>query len=145
MTDIALRLFQDSPTSAPRFDIVLDGYDLATDDGLRTACLLSLYTDRRAEADDEVENGDKRGWHAHPKRGSRLWLLARAKETPDTLARAKSYTEEALAWLVEDGVARAVTVEAEWFGRGRLGLRVTIERTQGGKWEDVFKHSLTEI
>lgn len=143
MTDIALKMFQDSPTAAPRFDIALDGHDLAPDDGLRTACLLSIFTDRRAEDDDAIEDGDYRGWHAHPGRGSRLWLLARAKETPDTLARAKTYTEEALAWLVEDGVARAVMVEAEWIGSGRLGLRVTIERAQDGKWEDVFRYSLT--
>jgi phage gp46-like protein len=142
MTDIALRLFQDSPTSAPRFDIALKGYDVATDDGLRTAVLLSLFTDRRAQADDAIEDGDYRGWHAEPSRGSRLWLLARAKETPDTLARAKTYTEEALAWLVEDGIARTVTVEAEWIGRGWLGLRVTIERVQGGQFEEVFRHSL---
>lgn len=142
MTDIALKMFQDSPTSAPRFDIAFGSYDVATDDGLRTAVLLSLFTDRRAENDDAVEDDDRRGWHAHPKRGSRLWLLARAKETPDTLSRAKTYTEEALAWLVDDGVARSVTVEAEWIGRGWIGLRVTIERAQDGRWEDVFRYSM---
>lgn len=143
MTDIALHMTQDSPTAAPVFDIALAGHDVAPDDGLRTAVLLSLFTDRRAEDDDAVEDGDYRGWHADPRRGSRLWLLARAKETPDTLARAKAYAEEALAWLVEDGVARAVTVEAEWIGRGWLGLRIAIERAQDGRWEDVFRYSLT--
>lgn len=143
MTDIAIHMTQDSPTAAPVFDIALGAYDVATDDGLRTSVQLSLFLDRRAEDDDAVEDDDRRGWHADPRRGSRLWLLARAKETPDTLARAKTYTEEALAWLVEDGVARSVTVEAEWIGRGRIGLRVTIERAQDGRWEEVFRYSLT--
>ncbi len=48
MTDIAL-------TYNPAFlawDITLDGSDLAQDDGLETAAVLSLFCDRRANSDD---------------------------------------------------------------------------------------------
>lgn len=148
MTDIALLMTQASPTAAPAFDIALAGHDVAADDGLRTSVQLSLFLDRRAQADDVGEGADRRGsWmdqfleQANDKLGSRLWLLAREKETPDTLARAKAYAEESLAWLVEDGIARRVTVEAEWARAGAIGLRVTIERAEGGKWEEVFRYS----
>lgn len=141
MTDIALNLINNGPTQPPSIDLVLSGYDLAKDDGLRTAVIISLFTDRRAEADDEIPDGsdDRRGWWAGSS-GSRLWLLARAKEMPDTLARARTYAIEALQWLVDDGVATAVEVTAEWVRRGVLGLRVSINLADRNRFEDVFNY-----
>lgn len=126
------------------FAISLTGPDLAADDGLRTAVLVSLFTDCRAEADDELPagDGDRRGSWDDPERGSRLWLLSREKQTARTLERAREYAEEALAWLVEDGIARAVTVTAEWVRTGVLGLRVVIERAAGGRFEEMFTRTL---
>ncbi len=118
-------------------DIELGGYDLATDDGLRTAVILSLFTDRRAEPDDVLpdDGGDRRGFWADAwpeadsdRLGSRLWLVSREKQLPVVAERAREYAEEALAWLVEDGIAGAVRVEALIQGRGVLGLHVSIER-----------------
>ena len=63
--------------------------------------------------------------------GSRLWLLERAKLTAETIRLARSYAEEALAWLVEDGIAEAVAVEVHRQGRGGLGIGVTITRGTG--------------
>lgn len=126
------------------FALSLTGPDLAADEGLRTAVLVSLFTDRRAEADDELPDGstDRRGSWDDPERGSRLWLLGREKQTQRTLERAREYAEEALAWLVEDGIARAVTVSAEWVRTGVLGLRVVIERAAGGQFEEMFQRTL---
>lgn len=144
MTDIALRLIKSGPFEPPAIDLALDGYDLATEGGLHTAVIVSLFTDRRAESDDEIPDGsgDRRGWWADPALGSRLWLLARAKETPDTLARARAYAIESLQWLIDDGVATAVDVTAEWARRGMLGLRVVITLTDRGRFDDVFNYSL---
>ena len=143
MTDLALRLINNGPTQPPAIDLALAGYDLATEDGLRTAVIISLFTDRRAEADDEIPDGgdDRRGWWADPAMGSRLWLLARAKETPDTLTRARAYAIEALQWLIDDGVATAVDVTAEWARRGVLGLRVVITLADRGRYDDVFNYA----
>lgn len=77
------------------------------------------------------------------KLGSRLWLLRRAKESPDTLARARHYAEEALAWLVADGAARSIETEAEWVRPGLLGLRVVILRADGSRFEQAFNYSMT--
>lgn len=144
MTDIALRLIKPGPFKPPAIDLALDGYDLATEGGLHTTVIVSLFTDRRAESDDENPDGsgDRRGWWANPTLGSRLWLLARAKEMPDTLARARTYAIEALQWLIDDGVATAVDVTAEWAGRGVLGLRVVITIADHGRFEDVFNYAL---
>lgn len=127
MTDIALVWDADAMAA----DLLLGSGRLATDDGMRTAILISLFTDARA-ADDETlpePGGDRRGWwgdaYARELRpdagtardvnriGSLLWLLSRSKITARTLTQANQACEEALAWLVRDGVASAVRVVIE--------------------------------
>lgn len=118
-------------------DMAIDGPGLAVDDGLRTALLVSLFTDARSRDDDELPAGEtrRRGWWgdllAVPGDGigSRLWLLAREKQTEETRERAQDYAREACQWLIDDGVASQVDVSAEWLdGVGRLGLAVTVHR-----------------
>lgn len=117
-------------------DIALDGYDLAAERGLQTAVILSLFTDRRAREDDVLPAGtDRRGWWADAwppaegdRIGSRLWLLSREKQVSSVLERAREYAAEALQWLIDDGIARAVRVDAEIVRQGVLGLRIEIER-----------------
>ncbi|CAN5449260.1 hypothetical protein BH09PSE4_BH09PSE4_23100 [soil metagenome] len=116
MTDIAL-LFGADAWSA---DIAIEDGGLAIDDGLRTAIILSLFTDARARADDVLPEpgADPRGWWGdfanddpNDRIGSRLWLLARAKLTHAEALKARDICAEALAWLVSDGVLRSIEVE----------------------------------
>lgn len=117
-------------------DYALDALGLTEDDGLETAVVLSLFTDRRAQQDDPLPDGaDRRGWwadgtgaDARDRIGSRLWLLWREKQLPAVLVRARQYAEEALAWLVTDGVARRVEVQASNPRRSLLRLDVGIYR-----------------
>ncbi|MDP1681094.1 MAG: phage GP46 family protein [Burkholderiales bacterium] len=118
-------------------DLALEGFALATDDGLETAVILSLFTDARAADDDALPAGstERRGaWiDSYPvvdgdKFGSRLWLLQREKQTQDTLNRAKEYAEEALGWMISDGVASRVDVAAFIVRMGVLGLSIAIHR-----------------
>lgn len=122
-------------------DLALDGNDLQLDDSLQTSILISLFSDRRARADDVLSgaDGDRRGWwaDAYPQIegdqiGSRLWLLSREKELAEPLRRAKEYAEEALAWLVTDGIAARVQVITSVPRRGVLGLTVALKRLDGG-------------
>jgi phage gp46-like protein len=124
-------------------DLVLAGADLATDDGLETAVIVSLFTDRRAEPDDAPPGGpdDRRGWwadaYADPsdgKIGSRLWLLAREGTGSEALGHAEEFASEALAWMVEDGVAESIAVAAEAQGEF-LALSVVINRPPRGAGE----------
>ncbi len=131
----AIGLVWDSTLLAADLGIVSN--DLYVDDGLATDVLCSLFEDRQAEPGDVLPEGetDRRGWWADAfppvagdRRGSRLWLLARSKETPDVLARAEEYAREALQWLLDDKVASQLEVAAEFItGRG-LGLTITIHR-----------------
>lgn len=124
-------------------DYAIEGLLLQDDNGLDTAVIMSLFTDRRASDDDVLPSGadDKRGsWmDSFPdvdgdKIGSRLWLLDRAKLTQDTVDKVKYYCEEALAWLVQDGIAKAVKVAAEVIRKHPLGIiaaNIDIERPDG--------------
>lgn len=140
--DIALKYDPDTKI----FDLALDGGDLATDEGLETAVVLSLFTDRRALPEDRLPDGtaDRRGWwadaYSERPHGSRLWLLYREKELEEVLRRAQTYAQEALAWLVEDAVAKAVQVEAIHLRRGVLQLRIGIERGDGDVLERQYDY-----
>jgi phage gp46-like protein len=131
MSDIALRW------TGALSDVVIAQNDLLTEDGLNTAVIASLFTDRRAEDSDILPDGttDRRGWwgDAFPtvsedKFGSRLWLLSREKQQQSVLDRAVVYAKEALQWLIDDQVAQAIDVVAEFTKPGMLGLSITITR-----------------
>ena len=99
------------------------------------AVIISLFTWRRANKDDELPNGDRQGWWGdtypdvnNDQIGSRLWLLTRAKLTTETVNRAKEYAEESLKWLIDDTAAVGVDVYAERQGIERLALQITITR-----------------
>ncbi|SPD73837.1 GP46 family protein [uncultured Desulfobacterium sp.] len=137
MTDIKLVYRNiEGATDLGIIDISPDGAGLEVDDGLETAVIISLFSDRRANDDDELPSGDdRRGWWADTyadvdgdKIGSRLWLLGREKQLPGVVGKAKEYAEEALKWLVDDGIAEKVSVAAEIVQKGMLGLSAEIKR-----------------
>lgn len=124
-----------SPTLS-RGDWAVHGASLVSGSDLVTAILLSVFTDRIASPDDAIPDGtnDPRGWWAddqdHPI-GSRLWLLGRAKETTETLARAQDYLAEALQWLVDDGVVARFDITVEWTAPGMLGAQIVAYEKSG--------------
>lgn len=131
MADLALAL--DPATGA--FDAFVLGGDLAADNSLRTAVLISLLTDREAP---DADAGDRRGWwgdalsdRTGDRIGSHLWLLARERATPQVAERAVRYAREALAWMTDDRVARRVDVTAEYRSIERLDLLVTVHGPAG--------------
>jgi phage gp46-like protein len=131
--------------NAKAFDLAVADGDLATDEGLETAVLLSLYTDRRALPEDELPNDgtDRRGWwcdaYSDRPHGSRLWLLSREKETDRVLRRAEEYAREALDWLVVAGIA-TVEVEAVHLRRGVLLLILGIQRPGRARLERRYEY-----
>lgn len=123
-------------------DWVLDGGLLANEPGLKTAIALSLFTDGPLQPDDPVPEGDQspNGWwgdvvapanapdDAPWRSGSRLRLISREKQLPETARRAVQYCREALEWLTRKGVAERVEITAEWVAMGVLGLVITVYR-----------------
>lgn len=121
-------------------DLAMDQFELATDDGLETAVILSLFTDARAHPDDALPIGqtDRRGWwaDAYPvsqgdRFGSRLWLLRASKQLQESLNLAQQYAEEALAWMINDGVAKKVEVDTFIARAEVMGMIVRIYRPDG--------------
>ena len=117
MPDLSLS-FDDA---TQRADLVVAGNDLATGGDLRTAVILSLFTDRGSAWQDSLEGVAL---------GSRLFGLRRAKRTQATLLQARDYCQEALAWLVSDGVAASVAVQTAWQGT-ILQIGITIAQATG--------------
>jgi phage gp46-like protein len=118
---------------------IVEGQDL------KTNVFCSLFWDAPARDDDDVpDHATRRGFWADahsPERditGSRLWLLSRSKVTAASIVDAKIYADEALAWLVRDGIARSVLVTAERYiltqeTQGIL-LRVVIYKATGERF-----------
>jgi phage gp46-like protein len=141
MTDLALQ-FDSTSWSA---DLALVDGALATDDGIVTAIVISLFSDARARADDPIPVGsDPRGWWGDAfgddpsdRIGSRLWQLARGKAIETTALAAHETVREALAWMIADGVASAVDIEARILPARPTGpsaglqVGVTVHRPDG--------------
>lgn len=143
MTDFALK-----PQADGSFDLVLEDGDLVLDHGLQTAVVISLFSDRRAEVDDELpdNDGDRRGWWGdellpaigeleEDRIGSRRWLLQREKQTQETRLRLQFYDEESLAWMTESGLAASVQVSGAWVGAGCIQQSIRIKRPNGEIFE----------
>ena len=119
---------------------LLQDIDNDKSDPLVRAVIISLFTWRRAHDDDVLPNTgiSRMGWWgdsfppvANDKIGSRLWLLARAKLTDSTAQQAQDYAEEALQWLIDDGVAARVDVSATRRGISTLALTCTVLNRSG--------------
>jgi phage gp46-like protein len=118
--------------------------DLETGQDLETACLVSLFTDKLATPDFTPTDGttDRRGWwadyYSDQPLGSSLWQLERAKKTRATLGLAQRYAEDALQWLVDDGVASALMVNTRWLSSTMIGIAVAITRPNGAQTRFMF-------
>ncbi|MFV2949663.1 phage GP46 family protein [Pseudomonas japonica] len=142
--DIALKYDPDAKV----YDLAIIDGDLAIDTSLETAVLLSLYTDRRALTEDLLpgEGSDRRGWwcdaYSERPHGSRLWLLSREKELDRVLRLAEEYAREALAWVIKDGIASSMDIEAVHLRPGVFQLIVGIQRSSStvleGRYEYVW-------
>lgn len=112
MSDIALEYNQ----AIKEYDISILNGDLKQSDDLESAVIVSLFTWRRASADEVPENAPRYGWFGDKidpdstdSTGSKLYLLKREKITEQSMMRAKEYIEQALAWMITDNVASEIS------------------------------------
>lgn len=105
------------------------------DDDLRRAVYNSLFSWARASESDDLPGDSRQGWWGDTyadeqgdQFGSKLWLLARSKLTNGVLLSAKEYAGQALFWMIEDGIAKSVSVTAERGDTDRLDLAVEIQK-----------------
>ena len=122
-----------------------DPSDLLRDEGLETAVLISLFSDKRIPF-EEVPFGEtsRRGWWGDliPEVdgdliGSKLWTLERVKVILSTRVRAEEAVKQALEWLIEDGIVETVEVEASFDSgnRNRINLEISIKRPENPEVE----------
>ncbi len=120
-------------------DIAIKNGKPAIDNGLQTAVYISLFTDARAENDDEIPDGstNRRGWWGDALEdeplGSRLWLLSRSKITNDVLGLYETYSKQALDWLISEGAASEINVSAtrDLVDRDKIILQIGITKPNG--------------
>ncbi|MCB5301726.1 phage GP46 family protein [Yersinia bercovieri] len=108
------------------------GGGLLDGDDLETAILISLFTDRLARSDDAIDGDDRRGWWGDTGSqypiGSRLWLLRREKLTTKVALKAEDYANEALTWLLDDGVVTAISINAQIVFPNRINLIISYQQ-----------------
>lgn len=115
-------------------DMILADRDVERDDGLETAVLITLLTDKHADLGDPLpdDSGYRGGWFGDSlpvvpdyQMGTKLWLLQRAKTVTEIPAIAKEYLLDGFKWMVEDGIVKSVDVTVE----RRRDLRTTLAFT----------------
>ncbi|MGP6381660.1 phage GP46 family protein [Yersinia bercovieri] len=105
-------------------------------DSLTRAVIISLFTWRRADPDDDSEQpmgwwGDSYPTIQNDRIGSRIYLLQRTTLTSKTVELARGYLEQALAWLKEDGVVSRITINVQRRGTDILTAEITLYRNDG--------------
>lgn len=116
MSDIAIEY----KSQIKEYDISILNGDLKECDDLDSAVIISLFTWARAAAGEVDENAPRFGWFGDKidadstdSTGSKLYLLKRKKITNQTIMDAREYIEQALQWMIEDGVATEIKAEVE--------------------------------
>ncbi|OSK27551.1 phage protein hypothetical protein [Escherichia coli M056] len=119
-------------------------------DPLTRAVVISLFTWRRAEPDDNADVpmgwwGDTWPSVQNDRQGSRLWLLRRSKLTNQLVQTARVYVRESLQWLTDDGVAARVELDIRRTGTDTLAVGIVIYRRDGAVHNIIFDDIWSEL
>lgn len=105
-------------------------------DPLTRAVVISLFTHRRADPDDNADVpmgwwGDTWPIVANDRYGSKLWLLQRSKLTNALVNTVRSYLREALQWMLDDGVVSRIDIDVQRTGINELANKIVLWRRDG--------------
>jgi len=126
------------------FDLALTpsgGLDSGVGNGgiLASAIWTSLFSDGLADAADLTPDlgADRRGWWADSGRPiedslarSQLWLYRRARKDDRTKLAIQTAAEEAVQWLVDDGVVSKIDVSVDWLADPLEGIGVCVRSSE---------------
>ena len=119
------------------YDIYLNSQgDIASTDSFNTAIKMSLLCERRANESEIAIPEYRRGWFGNTilgynnfEIGSKLWLLDQARADFNTLNLAKTYTEDALQWFVDDKYLTDIKTFVRYDRNFKLIVDITFNRT----------------
>ncbi|MEB1112200.1 phage GP46 family protein [Citrobacter portucalensis] len=105
-------------------------------DPLTRAVVISIFTHRRADPDDNADVpmgwwGDTWPMVANDRYGSKLWLLQRSKLTNALVSTVRTYLRESLQWMLDDGVVSRVDIDVQRTGINELGNSIVMWRRDG--------------
>lgn len=110
-------------------DIEFGDLDINSDESLKSAILISLFTDKNHE-------GERGCWidsFEEDPIGSRLWLIDREKRVSEIPLRANEYAKEALQWLIKDGIVKSIKVDSYLEGQNLLQIPIEVTKPDGKK------------
>lgn len=91
------------------FDFVIEDGDLVVTDGLESAIVVSLFSDRRADESEVGNPRHRRGWigdlvsgEPQDRHGSGLWLYEQRRLTDAVATGVRVEAEQAMDWMVEE-------------------------------------------
>jgi phage gp46-like protein len=124
--------------STGRGDWSMTNGDLASGSDLQTAVLLSLFTDARVDdyvAPPPSGAPDRRGcWtdaYTGYQIGSRFWTRMRLVKNQFTLNLIQTDAQDALGWLISDGVVASFDIQAAWINKTMIGLSIVAHMPAG--------------
>lgn len=136
-------------TTEGHYDLVVDegARDLATTDGLDSALMVSLFSDRRAYEDEVADPMKRRGWigdlvarDPNDRHGSGLWIVTEQHRLePQTEIAVRIEAEAAVDWMREEGLitARAARVGVDRATR-RVSLLLSLEYPDGSTAQKAY-------
>lgn len=142
----------DLNTDAGYYDISFTNGEFTKMNGFDTSLQISFMNERRASESEIKPPQNRRGWWGNEingfdnfEYGSKLWLLHQARATSEALNNAKTYTQEALQWLIEDGHLDLIRVNTEYNDDMNLIINVEFVRRNNvvfsrsyNLWENTF-------
>lgn len=84
-------------------------------DDIKILVLMSIFT-------------DKGMWWGNDNFGSEIYTLLGGKLTKETVVTFKRMLEECLSWIITDGIANEINVEAKLKDRNAIEYKITVVR-----------------
>ena len=132
MTDIAIEI------SELGADLVIEGDDLKLEQGLETAVIISLFSDKRVSRQLLPEGASgQRGWWGDvlsdiesDEIGSHFWIINRETVSYEVLNRLEEFVFRALEWMIDGGLAERIEVTSTRRDLEIIDISVSISRLE---------------
>lgn len=132
------------------YDFKIENGDFVSTTGFETALILSIFTDRRANAGEVVNIELRRGWWGNLilrnlinkptfEIGSKIWLTYQSRITQNILNAIKNYIDESLFWLIEDGHATNIKTTIKQESSNKISIQIFLEFNNNLLLRSVFE------